>query len=52
MRMLGWFMLVGVLLFAYGMGYATREIMSRRRRRIAEEMRRMKPRRNAAQANS
>jgi hypothetical protein len=48
--MLGWIMLIGVLLFAYAMGYATREIISRMRRRKAEEIRRMRPRRSAAEA--
>jgi hypothetical protein len=47
--MLGLMMLIGLLLFAYGMGYMTREIMSRMRRRKAEELRRMRPRRSAAQ---
>jgi len=47
--MLGWILLIGVLLFAYAMGYATREIISRMRRRRAEEIRRMRPRRSAAQ---
>ena len=47
--MLGWIVIIGLLLFAYGMGYATREIISRMRRRKAEEVRRMRPRRSAAQ---
>jgi hypothetical protein len=50
--MLGWIVLIGGLLFAYGMGYATREIMSHRRRHIAEELRRMKPRRGAVEAEA
>ena len=46
----GWFMLTGALLLAYGGGYATREMISRLRRRKAEELRRMKTRRSAAAA--
>ena len=45
----GWIVLIGLLLFAYAMGYATREIISRRRRRLAEEFRRMRPRRSEAE---
>lgn len=50
--MLGWFIVLGAMLFAYGMGYATREIISRMRRRKAEEFRRMRPRRNTAEAQT
>ena len=49
--MLGWLMLTGALVFAYAMGYATREIISRNRRRQAEELRRMIPRRDKTEAN-
>jgi len=45
-----WVMLTGALLFAYAMGYATREIISRMRRRQAEELRRMMPRRGRTEA--
>ena len=48
--MLGWFMLTGALVLAYGGGYATREIISRLRRRKAEEIRRLKSRRSAIAA--
>ena len=48
--MLGWFMLTGALLLAYAGGYATREIISRQRRRKAEEIRRMRSRRSAIAA--
>jgi hypothetical protein len=50
--MLGWFIVLSAMLFAYGMGYATREIISRMRRRKAEEFRRMRPRRNTAEAQT
>jgi hypothetical protein len=40
--MAGWIVIVSTLLYAYGMGYATREIISRMRRRRAEEVRRMR----------
>lgn len=48
--MLGWIMLTGAVLLAYGEGYATRGIMSRMRRRKAEELRRMKARRSPIEA--
>ena len=50
--MLGWFIVLGGMLFAYALGYATREIISRMRRRKAEELRRMRPRRSEAQAQT
>jgi hypothetical protein len=46
----GWIIFIGAMLFAYGMGYATRAIISVMRRRKAEEIRRMRPRRSATEA--